>query len=115
MRENLSSYPFGCACRFPHLNTEAKDSKNIVSPSPQREVVRIGASVKIGRLESTDWLTIPQDLLDLRRSGITGTVDNWVSGYPGTIWWIRHDEKDGDGHAVITAYRTSEFKIIHPE
>ena len=67
-----------------------------------------GLKVKIIKLESIKGFLIKEKHLNCRRIGVTGTVDGWVPGHGGDVWWVKHE-----GNNEVGAYCFTEFEPIN--
>jgi len=65
-----------------------------------------GMRVKVTKLESTRGMMIAAQYLAARKKGATGTVQGYVPGHGGDVWWVRHD--DGS----VAAYCYTELKGV---
>lgn len=61
-----------------------------------------GMRVKIGGLRSTRGMTINPRHLNVRKEGITGTIQGWVPGHGGDVWWVQHDNSQDVGAYCVT-------------
>ena len=52
-------------------------------------------------------MIIPQEYLDIRREGITGSVLGHVPGHGGEVWFVQHDGSSKDTGAY-------HFKEVEP-
>lgn len=63
--------------------------------------VKPGIRVKTTQLGDTIGMTIVPKHLDVRREGVTGTVQDYVPGHGGDVWFVRHDGSDEVGAYVF--------------
>ena len=69
--------------------------------------VKPGLRVRTVELGSTKSMIIPQEYLDIRREGITGSVLGHVPGHGGEVWFVQHDGSSKDTGAY-------HFKEVEP-
>lgn len=69
--------------------------------------VKIGMKVVTTKLGETTGMLIKPRHLDCRSSGITGTVQSYVPGHGGDVWFVQHD-----GSEDIGAYCYTEFEPL---
>jgi len=53
--------------------------------------VQPGMRVKVTCLHSTRGMLIATEDLNRRRLNATGTVQGFVPGHGGDVWWVQHD------------------------
>lgn len=68
--------------------------------------VKTGLRIRITNLGDTKGMLINSRHLDCRQKGITGTVDGYVPGHGGDVWFVKHD----DGQ--VGAYSYTEMEAI---
>jgi hypothetical protein len=71
--------------------------------------VKTGLRVKTTELDRTAGMMINPRHLNCRRCGVTGTVEGYVPGHGGDVWWVRHD-----GSGEIGAYCFNELEPAEP-
>lgn len=67
--------------------------------------VKMGLKVKTTKLGGTGFI-IPEKYTTVRQEGIIGNVIDYVRGYNGEIWWIKHN----DGN--MSMYHHDEFEAF---
>ncbi len=71
----------------------------------ESDEIRIGMRVKITGLKSTRGMFIDDKHLKVRKVGIIGTIEGWVPGHGGDVWWIRYHYS-----GRIGVYASNEFE-----
>jgi len=71
------------------------------------KVLAPGTRVITNKLHSTKGMLITAKHLDVRASGIKGTIRGYVPGHGGDIYWVEHDDTKEVG-----AYGWHEFDLL---
>ncbi len=69
------------------------------------EDITRGLRVKVHTLGSTAGMLIAEKNLVVRREGAIGTIEGYVAGHGGDVWWVRHEDPPYDAGA----YSFTEF------
>ncbi len=69
--------------------------------------VKPNLNVRTIKLGETTGMTIAEKHLVVRKTGVTGTVLNYVPGHGGDVWFVKHD-----GCEEIGAYCFDELESL---
>lgn len=64
--------------------------------------VKPGLRVKTVKLQSADGMMIKPHHLSVRKEGVTGTVERYVPGHGGDVWFVQHDDSEDVGAYCFT-------------
>ena len=62
--------------------------------------------VRTVKLGETTGMLIAEKHLNCRRAGVTGTVQHYVPGHGGDVWFVAHDD------GTVGAYRFTELEPV---